>query len=238
MIKRRETSVSGLIKSISEKKNIIQLNKITPAIAVTKEQKMSSYKLANEEYIKKGYTSAQDEHLINEYDSFSKTVVINAMCGEYLAGTLTLTDPYAMPCEKLFPSDVETTGHETEVSRFAIDEKFKHNREILMVLFDQVLALSVHILGYKKLYIEVNPRHSGFYNKFLDFQVKSDVVMCGRVNQAPAVLLELDLLHGNYNKPEFKYFNNKELTISFFDNAQNSLFAYNRENDLELAVGI
>lgn len=224
MLKRRETSVSGLINRISQNQ-ASSTSAILPKIAVTKTEKLSACHLAFQEYTKKGYIqNSENNHLVLDYDAFSKTIVINAMCGKKLAGTITLTDPKQMPCLELFKDAVTSLGLEAEVSRFAVADEFKNNKGVLNTLFDLILTISIRVFCYNKLYIEVNPRHTGFYQKFLDFQVVSDVVQCSRVNNAPAVLMYLDLKNGNFNKPEFKNLNNpalsEELIASIYESGK------------------
>lgn len=224
MQKRRETSVSGLIKRISQNQ-ALGTSSIEPRIAVTQMQKSSACRLAFLEYTKKGYIqNSENDQLIQDYDGFSKTIVINAMGNEQLAGTITLTDPNHMPCLELFKDSVQSFGIAAEVSRFAVADEFKNNKSVLNTLFDLILTISIRVFNYEKLYIEVNPRHTGFYQKFLDFKTVSDVVQCSRVNNAPAVLMYLDLVNGNFNKPEFINLNNpvlsEELIASIYESGK------------------
>lgn len=224
MQKRRETSVSGLIKRISENQAIGN-SSIQPSIAVTTMQKSSACHLAYLEYIKKGYIqNTENDLLVQDYDAYAKTIVINAMHNQQLAGTITLTDPNHMPCVELFKDCVQSNGVCAEVSRFAVSDEFKNNKSVLNTLFDYILTISIRVFNYDKLYIEVNPRHTGFYQRFLDFQVVSNVVQCSRVNNAPAVLMYLDLKTGNFNKPEFKNLNNpvlsEELIASIYESGK------------------
>lgn len=239
MLRRRETSVSGLIKRIDQNQPL-STSAIEPRIAVSQKQKLEACQLAFQEYTKKGYIqNGSNGQLVLDYDTSSKTIIINAMSDEKLAGTITLTDPKHMPCLELFKDSVQSLGVEAEVSRFAVADEFKNNKSVLNTLFDLILTISIRVFNYDKLYIEVNPRHTGFYQKFLDFQVVSDVVQCSRVNNAPAVLMYLDLKNGNFNKPEFKNLNkpalSEELIASIYESGKiRNRIGVSQENIVEV----
>jgi hypothetical protein len=64
------------------------------------------------------------------------------------------------------------------------------SRTVLASLFSLVYALGRTIHGVTDVFIEVNPRHVGFYQRILGFTVAADERFCDRVG-APSVLLRL-----------------------------------------------
>ncbi|WP_263771708.1 N-acyl amino acid synthase FeeM domain-containing protein [Propionivibrio soli] len=78
-----------------------------------------------------------------------------------------------------------------EVSRLAVDPDFK-SRELLGQLFKVALAYAKDIFEASDAVIEINPRHSLYYQRRLGFREIGGVRQCPRVN-APAVLLHQQL---------------------------------------------
>ncbi|MDQ3186330.1 MAG: long-chain N-acyl amino acid synthase, partial [Pseudomonadota bacterium] len=82
-----------------------------------------------------------------------------------------------------------------EVSKLAIDSKHG-SKEVLASLFHLAYIYARTIHKASDAFIEVNPRHAGFYKRMLGFQPIGEVRTCQRVG-APAVLLHLELDYMN-----------------------------------------
>ncbi|SFW11279.1 hypothetical protein [Nitrosovibrio sp. Nv17] len=78
-----------------------------------------------------------------------------------------------------------------ELSRLAMD--LEHgSKEMLASLFHLAYILGRNINKATDLFIEVNPRHAGFYRRMLGLRQIGEERTCRRV-QAPAVLMHLEL---------------------------------------------
>ncbi|MDN5753155.1 MAG: long-chain N-acyl amino acid synthase [Nitrosospira sp.] len=78
-----------------------------------------------------------------------------------------------------------------EVSKLAVDSTYG-SKEVLASLFHLAYIYARTIHKASDAFIEVNPRHAGFYKRMLGFQAIGEVRTCQRVG-APAVLLHLEL---------------------------------------------
>jgi hypothetical protein len=81
-----------------------------------------------------------------------------------------------------------------EITKLAVDTH--HNtKEVLGALFHLIYIHGRLVHGMTDVVIEVHPRHAGFYRRMLGFTTIGAQKACPRVNDAPAVLLHLDLHH-------------------------------------------
>jgi hypothetical protein len=97
-----------------------------------------------------------------------------------------------------------------ELTRLALAER-ADTRTVLSTLFAFAYSVAMTLQDVTDVFIEVNPRHVGFYRRVLGFVVAGGERVCERV-QAPAVLLrasveELEARLGGYcaavtNHPE------------------------------------
>jgi len=78
-----------------------------------------------------------------------------------------------------------------ELSTFAIDPQYS-SHHVLACLFYLAYLYGRTRHQVTDAFIEVNPRHAGFYERVLHFRRIGEIRNCPRVN-APAVLLHLDL---------------------------------------------
>lgn len=82
-----------------------------------------------------------------------------------------------------------------ELTQFAVDPCF-NSKEILASFFHLAYIFFRLIHGKSDLFIEVNPRHVGFYERTLGFRTIGEEKHCARVS-APARLLHLPLSHAD-----------------------------------------
>ncbi len=78
-----------------------------------------------------------------------------------------------------------------ELVRLAVDEGAS-SRKVLASLFHRAYVLARVVHEMEELFIEVNPRHVGFYKRSLGFAVAAEPAICPRV-RAPSVLLHVGL---------------------------------------------
>lgn len=78
-----------------------------------------------------------------------------------------------------------------ELSKLAIDSEYS-SKEMLASLFHLAYIFGRNIHKATDLFIEVNPRHAGFYKRMLGLRQIGEERTCRRV-QAPAVLMHLEL---------------------------------------------
>ena len=95
-----------------------------------------------------------------------------------------------------------------------IKENHRHSNYLLAQLFQATYIFAFQIKNVTQLVIEVNPRHVGFYQKLLGFSIIGSEKSCERVNNAPALLLHLDLNFIYENLQNF-YKNNLNVTSKF-----------------------
>lgn len=161
----------------------------------------AAYRLAWQVYRQKGYAAdSPSQRLVETYDARPETCTL---LGEDAAGapagtvTLVFDAPQGLPCDAIFQaelSELRARGRKlVEVSRLAIADRFRYARALLERMINLIMLHARCTRGYDDFVIEVNPRHAGFYRRFLGFEVLGAERPCPRVSGAPAVLLHLDL---------------------------------------------
>lgn len=156
------------------------------------EQRSSANLLLNKRYAWRGYSASR---LPDPSTSDSMTLVASDQ--EAVVGTLTIgfDGPQGLLCDELFLDKVDCirgAGQEVcEFTKLAMDS-VQRSKQTLASLISVAYIVAHRIRGADFLLIEVNPRHVGYYQKMLGFEVIGEERMNRRVN-APAVLLSLDL---------------------------------------------
>jgi hypothetical protein len=64
------------------------------------------------------------------------------------------------------------------------------------LLFNYLYIYSYFVKGYSCLAIEVNPRHTAYYQSLLHFRTIGSEKPCPTVQSAPAILMYVPLKHG------------------------------------------
>jgi hypothetical protein len=137
--------------------------------------------------------SGNTSHLVLEASDNSGKVI----------GTLTLNldSEEGLLAEELYTGEIRhfrTQGKKIcELSRLAMDPAHS-SKEMLASLFHFAYIHGRLLNRVTDLFVEVNPRHTGFYKRILGFKQIGEVRVCRRV-EAPAVLLHLDLEHVDRN---------------------------------------
>lgn len=159
----------------------------------TVSERLAAEQLVRRMYSRRGYRVAFPEH-----DPGDKhRVTLGVWHDDELAATLTVAADrgQGLLCETLYPSEIATLRSENkrlcEYSRFAVDPEFS-SPKLLRSFFRNAYDLTCRILEASHAVIEVNPRHSRFYEQELGFGRLGSVRICPRV-AAPALLLHRDL---------------------------------------------
>jgi hypothetical protein len=122
---------------------------------------------------------------------------LEAFNGEDLVGTLSLRldSEHGLLADELYKEKISTFRAKDrkvcELSKLAIDPQFS-SKELLASLFNLAYICGRIIHKATDFFIEVNPRHTGYYKRMLGFRQLGETCNCRRVN-APAVLLHLEL---------------------------------------------
>lgn len=124
-------------------------------------------------------------------------ITLEAFSGEDLVGTLSLRldSEHGLLADELYKEKISTFRAKDrivcELSKLAIDPQFS-SKELLASLFNLAYICGRFIHRVTDFFIEVNPRHTGYYKRMLGFHQLGEARNCQRVN-APAVLLHLEL---------------------------------------------
>lgn len=194
VLKKVESGLGGHLKEKS-------INSFSVKIALTEAERIEAYKLGYSVYLEKGYIEAnpQKTHIENFDKNLDTAVLIATNKEGKVVGTLTLVlnRHNNLPCYHLFNEELNSNllaGKEmAEMTRLALAEKQNDSSQILAMLFHTALLYLYQFLKIEILMIEVNPSHVGFYKTLLGFQEMGSVKDCGRVNNAPAQLMTVNL---------------------------------------------
>jgi len=170
-------------------------------VATTRAQRERAAKLAYRVYQGRGYVPEDGEGaIVSPFDADTATFTLLAEDARgNAAATITLAfdSRNGLPCDEIYGPELNALRAEerrlSEVMRLAIDEEHAHSKALLVNLF---ILCSVHARRIQRstdFVIEVNPRHVAFYRRMLAFEPAGPERPCPRVQNAPAVLLRLDL---------------------------------------------
>ena len=116
-------------------------------------------------------------------------------------GTVTLVfdGSSRLPAEKIYGNELKILRNQNEkvveISRLVIDPDYRNSKEILILLFNYLYIYSYFVKNYSCLAIEVNPRHTAYYQALLHFRAIGEEKPCPTVQSAPAILMFLPLIH-------------------------------------------
>ncbi|QID19856.1 N-acetyltransferase [Nitrogeniibacter mangrovi] len=136
-------------------------------------------------------------HAPSRLDDRPNQLTLIASRGTTMFGTLTLSldSPEGLCADELYADEIAAARQRgarvCELTRLAIDPAF-NSKEVLGSIFHLAYIFGRLVHGMSDLFIEVNPRHVGFYTRMLGFRVAGEERICPRV-EAPAVLLHLPL---------------------------------------------
>lgn len=208
-------------------------------IANTLEEREAVFRLGYQVYLEKGYIKENpSEWMVQSYDSNSETAILIVQdTQKNIVGSVTLVfdGSSRLPAEKIYSDELKILRNQkekvAEISRLVIDPQYRNSKEILVLLFNYLYIYSYYVKGYSCLAIEVNPRHTAYYQALLHFRPMGTEKPCPTVQSAPAILMYVPLKHGQeevlrlskITEPEK---NNRSLYNYFVKPEQESLVAY------------
>ena len=105
-----------------------------------------------------------------------------------------------IPAEKIYSEELKKLRKQNEkiaeISRLVIAPQYRNAKKILVLLFNYLYIYAYFVKKYTCLAIEVNPRHTAYYEALLQFKPIGDEKPCPNVQSAPAILMYLPLIHG------------------------------------------
>jgi hypothetical protein len=162
--------------------------------ADTRGERSKSSVLVDRMYSWRGY-----KHEAGEDQGNPDRVTLQAFSGNQVFGTLTLAfdSDAGLAADALYKLEIDAYRHAgsvvCELTQLAVDPQYG-SKEMLGALFHLAYIYGSVLRATSDVFIEVNPRHVGFYKQMLDFREAGQLKMCARV-EAPAVLLHLEVAH-------------------------------------------
>ena len=220
-------------------------SEFTIKVANTLEERESVYKLAYQVYLSKGYIKENsNEWLVQSYDQNSETVILMVQDKfKNIVGSVTMVFDGAsrLPAEKIYSEELNILRRQNEkvveISRLVISPEYRNLKEVLVLLFNYLFIYSYLVKKYTCLVIEVNPRHTTYYQELLHFRAIGDERPCPNVQSAPAILMYVPLIHGiNETKKISQLKQNEKIDRSlyhyFFKPEQQDLVAHYLKNQV------
>jgi hypothetical protein len=173
-----------------------ECNEYSVRRAATLHEYKNTANLVQNMYSRKGYLTEG----VSSLPRRDNTITLDAHDSEQVMGTLTLrvdAKETGLLADTLYADEINefrNNGRKVcEVSKLAVDPRYG-SKELMASLF-QLAYLYLHIVyRASDAFIEVNPRHAGFYKRMLGFHEIGELKTCPRVN-APAVLLHIELAY-------------------------------------------
>ena len=148
-------------------------------------------------YRQRGYKLDTLQRRASSEGSQLRAVTLEACRDRKTVGTITVSLDRAegLQAEELYPEEIKpfrsSDNKLCEFNRLALDIE-ECGKEALGHLFHLTFIFAYPIHRATDLFIEVNPRHAGFYRRKLGFELLGRERICRRV-EAPAVLLHQKL---------------------------------------------
>jgi hypothetical protein len=169
------------------------------AIAKSVAQFAAATDLVRERYAWRGYDFAGpgDEPAASRYERSSQEITFLVASGQTTVGTMTLglDGPRGLSADAEYGNVIDqfrVGGRRVcELTRLALAQHVE-SKAVLASLFSLAHAVGRTMHDVTDVFIEVNPRHVGFYSRVLGFAVAAGETFCERV-RAPSVLLQLEL---------------------------------------------
>lgn len=252
---KNRNSSSGLSVAIQSalyvnQKELASGTKKTPSeftikVANTLEERESVYKLAYQVYLSKGYIKENaNEWLVQSYDQNRETVILMVQDRlKNIVGSVTMVfdGSSRLPAEKIYSDELKILRKQNEkiveISRLVISPEFRNLKEVLVLLFNYLFIYSYMVKKYTCLIIEVNPRHTAYYQELLHFRAIGDLKPCPNVQSAPAILMYVPLIHGINEAEKISQLKQNEKTDRslyhyFFKPSQHDLVAHYLKNQV------
>ena len=160
-------------------------------IADTKSKQHQVSALISKMYSWRGYRLDTPEAFLNPNQT-----TLQACNGKDTLGTLTLNvdSTNGLLADELYRKEIDALREHgrvvCELTGLAVSARFGSN-ELLASLFHLLHILGRRMYAATDAVIEINPRHSAYYQRLLGFRQIGERRLCGRVD-APAVLLHIE----------------------------------------------
>ncbi len=162
--------------------------------AATVLEYMSTASLVTQMYSRRGYLTDG----VATAPRRDSTITLDAHNAQQVMGTVTVRldkRDGGLLADALYKKEIDAfraDGRKVcEVSKLAVDPRYG-SKELMASLFQLAYLYAHRIYRASDAFIEVNPRHAGFYKRMLGFREIGELRICPRVN-APAVLLHVEL---------------------------------------------
>lgn len=172
---------------------VVERDEFKIRLADTAGQRSSSSLLIKRMYAWRGYDTAAPA------DAASNVVTLVAHtndAAERAIGTLTLwfDAPGGLPADAAYADELDQLRRQgrrlCEPGSLAVDAAALGSKPLLAALFHLGYMYVLNIQGHTDVLMQVNPRHSAFYQRMMGFRRIGGLRICPKVN-APAVLLRV-----------------------------------------------
>ncbi|ANQ86444.1 N-acyl amino acid synthase FeeM domain-containing protein [Azoarcus olearius] len=156
---------------------------------------VESLKLGIRQLIDRMYSSRGLRTYHPEIEQSDSRTTLVACKGDHLFATLTLglDSDRGLMADTLYGREIDSFrragSRSCEVTRLAMDPEHS-SPEVMASMFQIVYVLARMVYRMTDLFIEVHPRHAGFYRRMLGYEVVGPERICPRVG-APAVLMHM-----------------------------------------------
>jgi len=169
-------------------------------IATRRNELLDAFRLVYQAYLRAGLCEPNPHRMrVTPYHLLPTTEVLVAVSDSNVAATMTLVRDggLGLPMECVYPEEVAARREQGielgEVSCLAARQEDLRRAFPLLVRVMSLCAQCARSRGLDELLIAVHPRHAGFYERFLGFQVIGHEKVYDSVCYNPAVPLALDL---------------------------------------------
>jgi hypothetical protein len=165
-------------------------NPIAVGVARVEAERRAAIDLLNSRYAWRGY------HVSRDKPTPSELTLVATEQGTAV-GTLTLRfdGPGRLRADESYPEEIDAAragGRSVcELGRFAV-APHAESKAVIAALFACVRTIVRGRREVTDVFVEVNPRHVGFYRRGFGFEVAGEGRLCPRVD-APSVLLRLEV---------------------------------------------
>lgn len=179
-------------------------------IARTHEEWLAAYRLAYENYLRKGLVSENVFGIrVTPYHLLPETTTFVSFQNHEQVATVTLIGDSSegIPMESIFPKEVakirDSGATFGEVSSLA--SRPMATKEFLQVYLKlmRLMAQYARSVGMERFLIVVHPRHVPFYKRMMGFRVIGEARSYPTVCGAPAVPCELEFAEVDRTRPPF-----------------------------------
>jgi len=170
--------------------SVLPENPIAVSVACVDSELRAAVELLNSRYAWRGY------RLSRQRPASSDLTLIATESGS-VVGTLTLRfdGPARLRADESYGDEVDAARSQgrqvCELGRFAVAQN-AHSKAVIAALFSRVHRIVQGLREVTDVFVEVNPRHVGFYRRGFGFTVAAEGRICPRV-RAPSVLLRLEV---------------------------------------------